>query len=59
MRFWADYSEPFDDNFDDNGLVFDDNWLVVLSPTCANRVPIKIVHPSSEEGLTHISQSEN
>ena len=22
MRFWADYSEPFDDNFDDNGLVF-------------------------------------
>jgi hypothetical protein len=37
MRFWADYSEPFDDNLDDNGLVFDDNWLVEPSPTCANR----------------------
>ena len=37
----ADYSEPFDDNFDDNGLVFDDNWLVEPSPTCANKNPIE------------------
>jgi hypothetical protein len=41
MRFWADYSEPFYDNFDDNGLVFDENRLVVPSPTCANREPIE------------------
>jgi hypothetical protein len=37
----ADYSEPFDDNFDDNWFVFDDNRLIGLSPTCAKRQPIE------------------
>src|ERR1700687_2789277 len=38
---FAAYSEPFDDNFDDNGLAIDDSGLVEPSPTCANSEPIE------------------